>query len=103
LRKSGKPDLRATRLEGWGGLMLRDAHHHGEVPALALRDALLRNAPQGEGGPRTTCAPQHEAGRERSFRMRAEPNSTKARWYVSWDALRRLQPPGADIRIAARR
>src|SRR6516165_11483632 len=84
-------------------LMLRDAHHHGEVPALALRDALLRNAPQGEGGPRTTCAPQHEAGRERSFRMRAEPNSTKARWYVSWDALRRLQPPGADIRIAARR
>src|SRR6516225_4267384 len=31
-------------------LMLRDAHHHDEVPALALRDALLRNAPQGEGG-----------------------------------------------------
>src|SRR5919197_1264300 len=35
---------------------------NGEVLALILRDAVLRTAPQDEGGPRTTLAPQGEGG-----------------------------------------
>src|SRR5262245_6130054 len=42
--------------------ILRDARPHGEVLAFTLRDALLRNAPQGEASLEPRDAPQDEGG-----------------------------------------